>query len=133
MTATDETLANKLANLDKAIAERKAEAEKATTTTMRDRLERQAEFLNTHERGAIIRHHEAKMQKQAEQAAELESRQQVLADKAIAAAKSNMRAKFVGTDAQFEQAWPGLLAIWQRETALGRMPAEQPTRGDINF
>lgn len=131
------TLERELANLEKAIKRDLEAAEKAGSHYERERLEKRAWRTREFEIPAVKKAHAEREAKQAANAAALEAHERQIANQNLEQFKSAARIRYIqsgaGTSKDFEAAWPSILAVYQRESALGRMPQAEPTKSDIGF
>lgn len=112
------TLEQDMRIIDDKIAKFKVEWETATTLR-REQLERLITLLDGPSRVAAREKH-AKQNRDAQaQSAAREATQREIADKQIADFARSARLRFVGTDAEWEQAKPALIARWKEERAMG--------------
>jgi hypothetical protein len=114
------TLERELELLDNQIAQMRGQREASHDNAERERLQRQIDMLNVHERAAIRKVHAERAEKHAQEARAADLFQQQQAAKQEQADRAMLRRRWTGDDASFEAAYPKMLEQLRMDRALGR-------------
>jgi hypothetical protein len=114
------TLEQDLELLDKQIAGIREQRDASHDNTTRDRLERQIDMLDIHERAAIKKNHAERAERQAAEQKAADAFQQHQADQQEAKDRAMLRRRWTGDEASFTEAYPEMLKQLRIDRALGR-------------